>query len=73
MTFLPQYGDAGIKPLRNQWRGDTENATLELDSQLVLEIVEDITKGLNYIHAGGVVHRDLKPRNGIYFVSPDLS
>ena len=53
MAFVPQYGDAGIKPLRNQWHGDTANATLELDWESMLEMVEDIIKGLNYIHAGG--------------------
>src|SRR5947207_7787071 len=32
-------------------------------SEEVLGILQNITAGLQYLHQGGVVHRDLKPRN----------
>ena len=37
---------------------------MDLEQQ-ILKIVADIAAGLVYIHSQGVVHRDLKPTNGI--------
>lgn len=34
-------------------------------SEEVLDILQNITSGLKYLHQNGVVHRDLKPRNSI--------
>jgi serine/threonine protein kinase len=36
----------------------------EFNWESVLDILDDITSGLLYIHSKNVVHRDLKPKNG---------
>ncbi|XP_037862725.2 interferon-induced, double-stranded RNA-activated protein kinase isoform X2 [Chlorocebus sabaeus] len=35
----------------------------KLDKVLALELFEQITKGLDYIHSKNIIHRDLKPSN----------
>ena len=35
----------------------------------VWAIMADITNGIMYIHSHNEVHRDLKPKNGIYYLS----
>lgn len=36
----------------------------EIDWKAVIEILDDITSGLIYVHSKRFVHRDLKPTNG---------
>lgn len=36
----------------------------EIDWEPVMDILDDMTSGLIYIHGKNIVHRDLKPRNG---------
>lgn len=40
----------------------------ESDFQHCLDIIIDIVNALIYIHESGMVHRDLKPQNGIYLI-----
>jgi hypothetical protein len=73
-TALPQPGGKVEQNLRNtalsfvsdrptSWGS---NSASDLDWETVLKIIGDIVSGLIYIHAEGVVHRDLKPPNGKY-------
>lgn len=41
----------------------------EIDWESILGIANDMAAGLIYIHARGVVHRDLKPPNGSSLLS----
>jgi len=34
-----------------------------LDNQAIINISLDITKGLEYIHSKGIIHKDIKPKN----------
>ena len=34
-----------------------------LDNQTIINISMDITKGLEYIHSKGIIHKDIKPKN----------
>jgi serine/threonine protein kinase len=36
----------------------------------VAQIAFDVASGLEFIHSHGAVHRDLKPRNGMYKKAP---
>ena len=40
---------------------DPQNLIKDMDSIKV--IMQEIMKGLNYIHKCGIIHRDLKPSN----------
>ena len=39
------------------------NKTLEMNGEIVLQILRDMTKGMRFLHAGGVIHGDLKSAN----------
>jgi serine/threonine protein kinase len=43
---------------------DSLLASDDFNWEPVMEILEDVTSGLIYIHGKNIVHRDLKPRNG---------
>lgn len=45
----------------------------EIDWDAINAIIDDIVSGLIYMHENGVVHRDLKPRNGMIKVILDDS
>lgn len=49
-----------------QYVSGTEGGSLfqKYDSQKVVDIITQITSGLDFIHFQAEVHRDLKPRNG---------
>jgi hypothetical protein len=49
-----------------------EAATDDYDWASILDIMDDITRGLEYVHENGTVHRDLKPRNGTHTQIDDL-
>ena len=40
------------------------NTPNEFDWQSIVNIIEDITRGLIYLHNNKTIHRDLKPKNG---------
>jgi serine/threonine protein kinase len=42
--------------------GDTTSTDIDWDA--IGSIINDVVSGLIYMHGNGVVHRDIKPRNG---------
>ena len=44
-------------------RGKAPSAAEETKESVRLEILQDILRGLDYLHSNGVIHRDLKPQN----------
>lgn len=42
----------------------TENLPTRMRVGQIWDIMEDITKGLSFLHQNNMVHRDVKPRNG---------
>ena len=44
--------------------GAVAGATREFIHEQVFDILENICSGLQYLHQHGLVHRDIKPRNG---------
>ncbi|MBN2242223.1 MAG: protein kinase, partial [Acidobacteria bacterium] len=42
-----------------------------IDQKLLLDLMEDVLRGIAYAHGRGVIHRDLKPANILLFPKPD--
>ena len=47
-------------------RSTTAQSTHDMTAQ-ILTIIQDILRGLEFIHKHNEVHRDLKPDNGLYY------
>ncbi|QDU66455.1 protein kinase domain-containing protein [Engelhardtia mirabilis] len=71
LTHLRQGGEAGrapsIEELAAAWQRDAARPPLTLPGrsyvEVVCRIVLDVARGLEAVHAVGVVHRDVKPSN----------
>ena len=63
---LDQYIDASSsKPLSLELNEAFWNRVI-----CMLQIADDLTRGVGFIHTRGEVHRDLKPSNGIFLSTP---
>lgn len=52
-----------------QYISGSNGGLMVFDDIMTWDILKQITLGLNYIHEQGLVHRDLKPRNGFVSLS----
>lgn len=48
---------------------DMTESSPEFDWQSVIDVIQDINRGLMYLHQNRVVHRDVKPKNGTSLTS----
>jgi serine/threonine protein kinase len=61
--YLDRRWDERFEPLLKRVRVFGESSEVA-HMRLSWELMQQIITGLNYVHSCGVVHRDLKPRNG---------
>jgi serine/threonine protein kinase len=53
----------GVETFLNPTRGDDEDVSKSLS---FWRIVKDVARGLHFLHATKLIHRDIKPRNREY-------
>lgn len=51
----------------------TENLPARMRVGQIWDIMEDITKGVSFLHQNNMIHRDLKPSNGNFLTTQELT